>query len=79
MAAEADGWCDSASLTICLFRDLPSDAMADTFLHECIHAVGYVMGVSWGKEEQVARRISSGLCSMWKDNPTVFKWWLSLL
>ncbi len=79
MASEADGWCDPSTQTICIFKDLPKEAIADTFLHECIHAIGNVMGVEWSKEEQVAHRIATGLCTMWKSNPSAFKWWASLL
>jgi hypothetical protein len=79
VAAEADGWCDSTTQTIAVFKLLPNEAMADTFLHECIHAVGNVMGVDWSKEEQVAHRIATGMCTVVKTNPNVFKWWQSLL
>lgn len=79
VAAEADGWCDSSNQTICIYKDLPDQAKADVFLHECIHALGNVLGVDWGKEEQVAHRIATGLCTMWKDNKTAYKWWVNLL
>lgn len=79
IAAEADGWCDSTTQTIALFANLPKEAMADTFLHECIHAIGNTMGVEWSREEHVAQRIATGLCTVWKSNPSVFRWWRSLL
>ena len=79
IAAEADGWCDFTTQTIALCTNLTDQAMADTFLHECIHAVGYAMGVEWKREEIVAHRVATGLCMMWKDNPNVFKWWANLL
>ena len=79
IAAEADGWCDSSNQTIVLYSKLPNEALADTFLHECIHAVSETMGIDWGNEEAVARRVATGLCTLWKNNPSAFKWWLSLL
>ena len=79
IAAAADGWCDFEGQTIVIYEGLADEAKADVFLHECIHAVGNLMGVEWTKEEQVSRRIATGLCTLWKANPTAFRWWKSLL
>jgi len=78
-AAEADGWCDFENQTIVVYGGLEDESKADCFLHECIHAVGYLMGVEWTKEEQVSRRIATGLCTLWKENPSAFRWWKNLL
>ncbi len=78
-ASEADGWCDCGNQTIAIYEGLPNEAMADTFLHEVIHAIGNVMGVEWGSEENVARRVATGLCTVMKSNPSAFKWWRGLL
>ena len=74
-----DGWCDFDDLKIVVYDGLSDEAKADTFLHECIHAVAYGMGIEWRKEEQVSRRVATGLCTLWKANPGAFKWWDSLL
>lgn len=78
-ASEADGWCDPSNQTIAIYDGLPREAMADTFLHEVIHAIGNVMGIEWGSEESVARRVATGLCTVMKANPSAFRWWQSLL
>lgn len=77
--AESDGWCDFDEQKIVIYDGLANEAKADTFLHECIHAIGWVMGVEWTKEEQVSRRIATGLCTLWKENPGAFRWWKNLL
>jgi len=79
VGSEADGWCDFDNQTIVIYDGLANEAKADVFLHECIHAVGYLMGVEWTKEEQVSRRIATGLCTLWKENPSAFRWWKNLL
>jgi hypothetical protein len=79
VAANADGWCDASNLTIVLCKSLPKESMADTFLHECLHAIGHSMDINWRKEEVVARRVATGLCTLWKQNPAAFRWWSSLL
>ena len=78
-AADAYGWCDYDNQTIVVCKAIPKEAMADTFLHECLHAVAHAMDVNWRKEEQVARRLATGLCTLWKQNPAAFRWWRNLL
>jgi len=77
-AAEAFGWCDPVNQTIVVCGGISEEAMADTFLHECIHAMASAMDINWRKEEQVARRIATGICTLWKQNPAAFDWWNSL-
>jgi len=44
-------------------------------LHEVIHAVNHVMGISdTTNEEESTTRLSTGLCTVWKHNPKVFEW-----
>ena len=74
VAAEADGWCDFENQTIVIFEGLAPESKA-----ECIHAIGEAMGVEWTKEEQISRRIATGLCTLWKENPSAFRWWKNLL
>jgi hypothetical protein len=30
------------------------------------------------KEENYVRRLATGLCTVWNNNPTAFKWWSGL-
>jgi len=71
------GWCDCTSLLIYIAKDQPKSALANTFLHEVIHAINYGMGISSGDEENLTNRLANGLCAVWKENPEVFKWWAS--
>jgi hypothetical protein len=77
-AAEAYGWCDPINQTIVVCKAISPEAMADTFLHECMHAMASAMDINWRKEEQVARRIATGICTLWKQNRAAFMWWDSL-
>ena len=73
------GWCDFAALTIYVAEDQPKPALANTFLHEVIHAVNYGMGINSADEENLTNRITNGICAAWRENPEAFKWWASLL
>ena len=72
--AEAAGWCDCARQEIVLANDQTPDSLKDTFLHEVFHAIAHAMGIEWKDEENVARRLSSGLCLFAKQNPSAWKW-----
>tara|TARA_Y100001938_G_scaffold135908_1_gene198116 strand:- start:3774 stop:4097 length:324 start_codon:yes stop_codon:yes gene_type:complete len=79
-ASESLGWCDYETQTICIFEDQTPESMADTFLHEILHALFYAMGIEpTGDEENVITRISTGLCTVWSTNPLAFRWWQTLL
>ena len=73
------GWCDPGSQTIFIFRNQKQDCLADTFLHEIIHAIYDSLGMNVAEEENTVHRIATGLCTVWRDNPATFKWWQSLL
>jgi hypothetical protein len=54
--------------------------MADTFLHEIIHALNKAMDLNEKPDDEaIARRLATGLCTFWQQNPEVFWWWASLL
>lgn len=59
----------------------PPQLIADTFLHEVVHAVFDAFGLEEKaeREEPITRRLATGLCTIWKDNPKAFAWWQSLL
>lgn len=53
---------------------------ADTLLHEIFHAIWYVMSISDGgaAEEQVVRRLASGMLQVILDNPHVLKYFAAI-
>jgi hypothetical protein len=54
--------------------------MQDTFLHETFHAIAHLMGLKEiDEEENYVRRLSTGLCTVWNNNPAAFKWWSGLV
>lgn len=69
------GWCDCTTLQLYIGEGQPKSALANTFLHEVIHAINYSMGIASGDEENLTNRLANGLCAVWKENPDVFKWW----
>lgn len=73
------GWCDCTTLQIYIAEDQPKSALANTFLHEVIHAINYSMGISSGDEENLTNRLANGLCAVWRENKDVLKWWTSQL
>ena len=73
------GWCDCTSLQLYIAEDQPRSALANTFLHEVIHAINYSMGIASGDEENLTNRLANGLCAVWRENPDVFKWWATVI
>ena len=54
--------------------------MQDTFLHEVFHAIAHVMDLKENEtEENYVRRLATGLCTVWNNNPKAFKWWRELV
>lgn len=78
-ASEAYGWCDFGRQEIILVDGQSREALADTFLHEAMHAIGNAMGVDWQAEEKVVATMSTGLTTFWQANPRALKWWARLL
>ena len=66
--------------TIGLMGSQPNDSMQDTFLHEVFHAIVHVMDLKETEtEENYVRRLATGLCTVWNNNPAAFKWWSGLV
>jgi hypothetical protein len=61
--------------TIAVANSQPNDSMQDTFLHEVLHAIVHVMDL-WEteSEENYVRRLATGLCTVWNNNPAAFRW-----
>ena len=76
---EAAGWCDFERQEIVLAEGQSKEALADTFLHEVLHAVGHLMGVEYETEEQTVQTFATGLTTFWQANPGALRWWANLL
>jgi Zn-dependent peptidase ImmA (M78 family) len=76
----AVGYCDPETQTLAVSNSQANDSMQDTFLHEVLHAICHVMGLrETEKEENFVRRLATGLCTVWNNNPKAFKWWSGLV
>lgn len=54
--------------------------VANTVLHEVIHAINWSMGTGDDStEEQFTRQCANGLCEFWLRNPEFCKWWAKML
>lgn len=74
-SCEDHGTVDLNKCVIQMAKGYPKKTTADTFLHELIHAVNHVMGITDATtEEESTTRLSTGLCTVWKHNPKVFEW-----
>jgi hypothetical protein len=61
--------------TIAVANSQPNDSMQDTFLHEVFHAIVHVMDLrETESEENYVRRLATGLCTVWNNNPAAFRW-----
>jgi len=50
--------------------------LADTFIHEVLHAIHWVASLHDGSDEEEFTLMSAhGLCSLWQDNPKQMAWW----
>ena len=69
--SELFGETDSREQAIRLHPDQARDSMADTLLHEVLHAVWHCSGLHDGKynEEQVVRGLTTWLLLVLRDNP----------
>jgi hypothetical protein len=69
--SELYGETDSREQAIRLHPDQARDSMADTLLHEVLHAVWHCSGLHDGKynEEQVVRGLTTWLLLVLRDNP----------
>ena len=76
----AMGFCSVDAQLIAVAEDLVNDAMQDTFLHEVMHALTAAFDLKEkDKEESFVRRLATGICTVWNDNPKAFKWWRELV
>ena len=51
--------------------------LANTFLHECMHAIHRVYGcLDSSTEEDFTHLGANGLCAFWQDNPHAMDWFI---
>lgn len=71
------GECDKHALTIRYDDTQHRSQLADTLLHECLHAITYATGFSneWGQEldEAFVCRFTPTLLSFLRDNPDLIR------
>ena len=76
----AMGFCSVDAQLIAVAEDQANDAMQDTFLHEVMHALTAAFDLKEkDKEESFVRRLATGICTVWNDNPQALKWWRELV
>lgn len=77
---EAFGLCNNVEAKIFVCTDMAPEVVADTFLHEIMHAIWYYMGLDdKDDEENVVNRLSSGLICAMVDNPELLKYFTKTL
>ena len=57
--------------------DMNPQNLANTFIHEVMHAINMNMGVlgKEGDEEMFVEMMANGICMFWQDNPEACEWW----
>jgi hypothetical protein len=74
------GWCCPEMQIIAIAANQQDDAMQDTALHEIMHALTTAMDLKEkDEEESFVRRLATGICTVWNQNPKAFKWWSDLV
>lgn len=82
IGSEAQGWCDFENQLIVINKEASDQVVAEVFLHEINHALLAaldLMEIADVDHEQIVSRISTGFCTIWKQNPSAFKWWTNLM
>lgn len=75
-----DGLCVWQPAEILIANYLDPQALAETFLHECLHAMHQESGVvDESTEEQCTTLDAKSLCRLWQDNPAAMRWWIQLV
>lgn len=73
--ADAVGGCDRQNLVILLSTNQAEQQLKDTVLHEVIHALNYHLQLMEGvSDEDIARRLATGLLTVFRDNPELSAW-----
>ena len=71
----AMGFVKSEEQVIKVARELPPQQLANTVLHEIVHAIHYQHGLTdESGEEEFTTMTTHGLCAFWQDNPEMMMW-----
>lgn len=73
-AANHYGECDSVNQIIRLRMDVPSAHVAETFLHEMLHAMWFTGRCADGEEEKIVGIMSMQWLQVFRDNPWLPTW-----
>lgn len=75
-SAREFGHCNFISRKIRVAAGMTSQEVANTFIHEVMHAIHRFVGVNdESTEEQTTTLSANGLCAFWQDNPEACLWW----
>mgnify|MGYP001599876298 CR=1 FL=1 len=73
--AEAYGEFRSTRLEIAIGDDLSGQRLAETLLHELMHAIWHVWALSkTNGQEVVVRAMALGMATVMRDNPELMPW-----
>ena len=68
---------------ISLRPNMNSQQLANTFIHECIHAMNSISRAGVGLtdhydiEEDYTSKVAHGISQFWQDNPSAVMWWMA--
>ncbi len=69
------GECDHPMGTIRIRADIDPIKMANTMLHEVLHACFYIADLQdEDKEERTVTTLANQLSQVWRDNPALIDW-----
>lgn len=69
------GECEFLNFVIRIDQSHRRCKVADTLIHEILHAIFWVWGIEDGdKEERLVNTLSTAICTVWRDNPDVIAW-----
>ena len=75
VAQGACGWHDGSTNTIGIREEAHPSEIADTFLHEVLHALWRMLALgNEARNEGVCTVLATGLATVWNENPDVFEW-----
>jgi hypothetical protein len=74
-AGDRWGECDHGELVIRLRPVIPGTQLADTLIHEILHAIHNVWGLRVGDdEERIVAVTATALLTVFRDNPKLLAW-----
>jgi hypothetical protein len=78
-AARSFGHMNPVNHRIRVAPDQTAQSLADTFLHEALHAIHVYFDLQDDNDEEDFTLFGArGLCQLWQDNPKAMAWWVSI-